>query len=111
MSLSPVQERNYGRLKNEIISEVKSLRLNRASIDALAEQLYDVNKRLVGFEGRPIRLAESQGVVRDDFLKHYLGSEFDPLWLNRVSKLTAKGWKNFVARAGCHHGAECDLTS
>ena len=33
-----------------------------------------------------------------DFLKHYVGSELDPLWLNRVSKLTAKGWKNFVAR-------------
>ena len=52
----------------------------------------------VGFEGRLIRLADGHGVVRDDFLKHYLGSELDPLWLNRVSKLTAKGWKNFVAR-------------
>ena len=98
MSLSLAQERNYGRLKNEIISEVKSLRLNRASIDALVEQLHDINKRLVGFEGRLIRLAEGHGVVRDDFLKNYLGSELDPLWLNRVSKLTAKGWKNFVAR-------------
>jgi RNA polymerase primary sigma factor len=98
MPLSLAQERNYGRLKNEIVSEVKSLRLNRASIDALVEQLHDINKRLVGFEGRLIRLAESHGVVRDDFLKHYLGSELDPLWVNRVSKLTAKGWKNFVAR-------------
>ena len=98
MSLSLAQERKYGRLKNEIIGEVKSLRLNRARIDALVEQLYDINKRLVGFEGRLIRLAEGHGVVRDDFLKHYLGSELDPLWLNRVSKLTAKGWKNFVAR-------------
>ena len=98
MPLSLAQERNYGKLKNQIISEVKSLRLNRASIDALVEQLHDINKRLVGFEGRLIRLAEGHGVVRDDFLKNYLGSELDPLWLNRVSKLTAKGWKNFVAR-------------
>ena len=98
LSLSPAQERSYKKLKNEIISEVKSLRLNRARIDALVEQLYDINKRLVGYEGRLIRLAESHGVVREDFLKNYLGSELDPLWLNRVSKLTAKGWKNFVAR-------------
>jgi RNA polymerase primary sigma factor len=98
MPLSLAQERNYGKLKNQIISEVKSLRLNRASIDALVEQLHDINKRLVGFEGRLFRLAEGHGVVRDDFLKNYLGSELDPLWLNRVSKLTAKGWKNFVAR-------------
>jgi RNA polymerase primary sigma factor len=97
LSLSPAQERKYKKLKKEIIGEVKSLRLNQARIDALVEQLYDVNKRLVGYEGRLMRLAESHGVSRDDFLKAYLGSELDPLWLNRVSKLSAKGWKSLVA--------------
>ena len=97
LSLSPAQERKYKKLKNEIIGEVKSLRLNQARIDALVEQLYDINKRLVGYEGRLMRLAESHGVVREDFLKNYLGSELDPLWLNRVSKLSAKGWKSLVA--------------
>jgi len=96
-SLSPAQERKYKKLKNEIICEVKSLRLNRARIDALIEQLYEINKRLVGCEGRLLRLAESHGIVRENFLSKYLGSELDPLWLNRVSKLSAKGWKNFVA--------------
>jgi RNA polymerase primary sigma factor len=98
LSLSPAQERKYKKLKSEIIGELKSLRLNRARIDALVEQLYDINKRLVGYEGRLMRLAESHGVVREDFLKNYLGSELDPLWLNRVSKLSAKGWKSLVAR-------------
>jgi RNA polymerase primary sigma factor len=102
LSLSPAQERKYKKLKSEIIGEVKSLRLNRARIDALVEQLYDINKRLVGYEGRLMRLAESHGVVREDFLKNYLGSELDPLWLNRVSKLSAKGWKSFVARDKDH---------
>jgi len=97
-SISPAQERKYKKLKNEIIGEVKSLRLNRARIDALVEQLYDINKRLVSNQGQLMRLAESHGVSREDFLKNYLGSELDPLWLNRVSKLSAKGWKNFVAR-------------
>jgi RNA polymerase primary sigma factor len=97
-SLSPAQERKYKKLKNEIIGEVKSLRLNQARIDTLVEQLYDINKRLVGYEGRLMRLAESYGVAREDFLKNYLGSELDPLWLNRVSKLPAKGWKSFVAK-------------
>jgi RNA polymerase primary sigma factor len=77
---------------------LKSLRLNRARIDALVEQLNDINKRLVGNEGRLMRLAESHGVVREDFLKNYLGSELDPLWLNRVSKLSGKGWKSLVAK-------------
>jgi RNA polymerase primary sigma factor len=97
-ALTPSQERKYKKLKDEIISEVKSLRLNQARIDALVEQLYDINKRLVGYEGRLMRLSESHGVARDDFLKNYQGSELDPRWLNRVSKLSAKGWKSLVAK-------------
>ncbi|HYW61788.1 MAG TPA: RNA polymerase sigma factor RpoD, partial [Bradyrhizobium sp.] len=95
-SLSPSQERKYKKLKDEIIVEVKSLRLNQARIDSLVEQLYDINKKLVSFEGRLLRLGDSHGVAREDFLKNYQGSELDPRWLNRVSKLSAKGWKNFV---------------
>ena len=68
-TLSPAQERKYKKLKEEIIEEVKSLRLNQARIDALVEQLYDINKRLVGHEGRLMRLAESHGVAREDFLQ------------------------------------------
>src|SRR4249919_820395 len=97
-SLSPAQERKYKKLKEEIISEVKSLRLNQARIDSLVEQLYDINKRLVSNEGRLMRLAESYGVIREDFLKQYMGGELDPRWLNRVSKLSAKGWKSLVAK-------------
>ncbi len=97
-SLSPAQERKYRKFKEEIIAEVKSLRLNQARIDSLVEQLYDINKRLVGHEGRMMRLAESHGVSREEFLKQYQGSELDPRWLNRVSKLSAKGWKSLVAK-------------
>jgi RNA polymerase primary sigma factor len=96
-TLSPSQERKYKKLKDEIITAVKSLRLNQARIDSLVDQLYEINKRLVGLEGRMMRLAESHGVAREDFLKNYFGSELDPRWLNRVSKLSAKGWKNLVA--------------
>jgi RNA polymerase primary sigma factor len=98
LSLSPAQERRYKNLKKEIIAEVKSLRLNQARIDSLIEQLYDINKKLVSNEGRLMRLAESHGVACEDFLKNYQGSELDPRWLNRVSKLSAKGWKSFVAK-------------
>ncbi len=97
-SLSPAQERKYKKLKDEIVCEVKSLRLNQARIDSLVEQLYDINKRLVGYEGRLMRLSESHGVTREEFLKNYQGSELDPRWLNRVSKLSAKGWKSLVAK-------------
>jgi RNA polymerase primary sigma factor len=96
--LSPAQERKYKKLTGELITEVKSLRLNQARIDALVEQLYDINKRLVSYEGRMMRLAESHGVTREDFLTNYRGSELDPHWLNRASKFAAMGWKSLVAK-------------
>jgi RNA polymerase primary sigma factor len=96
-SLTPAQERKYKKLKEEIVTDVKSLSLNQNRIDALVEQLYDINKRLIGLEGRLMRLGESYRVSREDFLKNYQGSELDPKWLLRVSKLGTRGWKDFVA--------------
>jgi RNA polymerase primary sigma factor len=97
-TLSPAQERKYRELKNEIVAAVKSLRLKGARIDALVAQLYDINRRLVSHETRLLRLAESHGVAREDFLKNYFGSELDHLWINRVSKFTRPGWKSLVAQ-------------
>jgi RNA polymerase primary sigma factor len=101
-TLTPAQERKYKKLKEEIINDVKSLSLNANRIEALVEQLYDINKRLVGLEGRLMRLAESFGVSREEFLKHYQGSELDPKWVLRVSKLGGKGWKELVANGKDH---------
>jgi RNA polymerase primary sigma factor len=97
--LTPAQERKYRALKADIVASVKSLSLNNNRIEALVEQLYDINKRLISHEGRLMRLAESHGVAREEFLKHYQGWELDPKWVLRVSKLGGKGWKDFVARA------------
>src|SRR5580698_5396947 len=97
-TLSPAQERKSKKLKEEIIQEVKSLRLNQAKIVGLVEILYGIYKQLVSHEGRLMRLSESHGVIREDFLRNYQGQELNPQWLNRVSKLSAKGWKSFVSR-------------
>ncbi|MEJ2125314.1 MAG: RNA polymerase sigma factor RpoD [Alphaproteobacteria bacterium] len=96
--LTPAQEKRYKKIKAEIVTEVKSLSLNQNRIESLVKQLYDINKRLIGFEGRLLRLAESHKVKRDDFLKQYQGSELDPNWADRVMGLKAKGWKSFVER-------------
>jgi RNA polymerase primary sigma factor len=98
-TLTPSQERKYKTLKKEIVVDVKSLSLNSNRIEALVEQLYDINKRLIGLETKLLRLAEGSGVTREDFLKNYQNSELDPKWLLRVSKLGGRGWKDFVAKA------------
>jgi RNA polymerase primary sigma factor len=97
-TLSPSQERRLKKLKEDLVADVKSLSLNANRIESLVEQLYDINKKLIGLEGRLMRLAESFGVERGDFLKNYQGAELDPKWILRVSKFSAKGWKEFVAR-------------
>ncbi|ACI55969.1 RNA polymerase primary sigma factor [Rhizobium leguminosarum] len=95
-TLSSAQERRYKELKDELIKAVKSLSLNQNRIDALVEQLYDINKRLVSNEGRLLRLAESYGVKRDSFLEQYQGAELDPNWMKSIGNLAARGWKEFA---------------
>jgi RNA polymerase primary sigma factor len=94
--LSPSQDKKLKELKDQLIKAVKSLSLNNARIEALVEQLYDINKRLVQNEGKLLRLAESYGVRRDEFLREYQGSELDTNWLTRVGELTTRGWKEFA---------------
>jgi len=95
-SLSSGQEKRYKLLKDEIVAEIKSLSLNANRIESLVETLYDINKKLLGYEGRLLRLAESYGVVREDFLGEYQGNELDPNWLRRVGRLKKKGWIDFI---------------
>ncbi|MDX8447714.1 RNA polymerase sigma factor RpoD [Mesorhizobium captivum] len=95
-TLSPSQDRRLKELKDQLIKAVKSLSLNTARIEALVEQLYDINKRLVQNEGKLLRLAESYGVRREEFLREYQGSELDPNWTRSIANLTSRGWKEFT---------------
>ncbi|MEQ1754537.1 MAG: RNA polymerase sigma factor RpoD [Micropepsaceae bacterium] len=94
--LSTSQDRRFKKLKNDTVDLVKSLRLNNARIEALVEQMYSINKRLVMLESRLMRLAEAHGVGREDFLKEYENEELDPNWIKRVGRLTRRGWKEFA---------------
>jgi RNA polymerase primary sigma factor len=94
--LSTGQERRFKKLRNETMGLVKSLKLNNNRIEALVDQMYGINKRLVGLEGKLLRLAESHGVERAEFLKQYFGNELDPNWARRVGRLSGVGWHDFV---------------
>ncbi len=95
-TLSTSQERRYKKLREEIIVHVKSLALNNNRIEALVEQLYDINKRLLSLEGRLMRMADGSGVPREEFLKQYRGQELDPGWMRRVGRLSKNNWHDFI---------------
>jgi RNA polymerase primary sigma factor len=89
------QQKAYEKLHDEIVLDVKSLSLNNNRIESLVEQLYSINKRLIGLEGRLMRLADSYGVARQVFIDEYYGNELDQTWLDRMST-NGKKWTQFV---------------
>ena len=94
--LTPKDQEKYDATQNGIIENLKTMHLNNARIEALVEQLYEINKRLMGLEGKLMRLADAHGVPRRDFLECYLGHELDPDWQADV-KDRSKKWEKFVA--------------
>ena len=95
-SISRPQERRYEKLKRELVDLMEGVHLNNNCIEALVDQLYGTNRRLIGLEGRLLRLAESYAVRRESFLKQYMCNELDPNWLRRVRRLKEKGWSEFA---------------
>ena len=89
-------EKRHQKLKQELVELTESVHLNNNRIDQLVQHLYGLNRRLIGLEGRLLRLAESYKIPREDFLKHYQAHELDPNWLRRVSRLKGKGWAKFA---------------
>jgi len=95
--LSNSQERRFKKLRNETVDLVKNLKLNNNRIEALVDQMYGINRRLISLEGRLLRLAEAHGVAREDYLREHVGHELDPNWTRRVGRLSRPGWRDFVA--------------
>jgi len=91
------QLEEFEEIGERIIERINSLQLNNARIEALVEQLYAINKRFISLEGRLMRLADGNGVPRQEFLKTYLGSELNPAWVEEISE-KGGAWERFVKR-------------
>ena len=97
--LTDADRSEYDTLALAITQHLKTLRLNNNRIEALVEQLYAINTRLVGLEGRLLRLAESYGISRPEFLRAYFSSELDPDWIDKVKALGVR-WTKFGENEG-----------
>ncbi|HUF85770.1 MAG TPA: RNA polymerase sigma factor RpoD [Thermohalobaculum sp.] len=92
------QERNYQRLRKEVVEKVNSLHLHNNRIEALVDQLYGINRRLMTLEGQLMKLADQYKVNRREFIEHYRGSELDPNWIEQMAHLPGKNWGRLVER-------------
>ena len=93
--LSDKDRKAYEAAGAVIVGKLKTLKLNNNRIEALVDQLYAINRRLVALEGRLLRLADSYGISRSEFLKAYFGAELHPGWSDQVKQLGVR-WTKFA---------------
>ena len=99
-SIKPAVEKKYVQVKKELVELMSSIHLNAVRIEQLVEQLNDLNKRLMGLEGKLLRYALACKIKREDFLEAYQKSELDPNWVENVSHKKDKHWQEFVIKYG-----------
>jgi RNA polymerase primary sigma factor len=92
------QEREYQRLRGEIVELVNSLHLHNNRIEALVDQLYGINRKIMTLDGAMVKLADQARISRQEFIAEYKGAELEPGWLDRVGRLRSRGWDQLVNR-------------
>ena len=92
-SFSSNQELEYQRLRSELVILVNSLHLHNNRIEALIDQLYGLNRKIMGIDSTMVKLADQARINRREFIAEYKGSELDPDWLERIKKKTSRGWE------------------
>ncbi|TVR97944.1 MAG: RNA polymerase sigma factor RpoD [Rhodospirillales bacterium] len=103
-SIKPAAERRYEKLRRTLVGLMEDVRLNNARIEYLVDQLYQTNRKVLGLEGKLLRLATECRVPREEFLERYMGNELAPDWLATVGIPQSKSWQRFVER----HGGEVE---
>ena len=99
-TIKPTMEKKYSQIKKELVELMSSIHLNSSRIEQLVEQLNELNKRLMGLEGKLLRYALACKIKREDFLAEYQQSELSPNWLENVSRKKDKHWQEFVTKYG-----------
>ena len=86
-------EKRYQAVRNELVGLVERIHMNNQRIEELVEQFKELNKLLLGLEGKLMRLALDCGVDRKEYLAHYRGAELDPGWMDQMAQRNTPGWQ------------------
>jgi len=98
-NFSDSQEKHYQDLRSEIVELVNELHLHNNRIEALIDQLYGINRRIMQIDGSIVKLADQARINRRDFIEEYRGYELDPNWLDRMAEKTGRGWQMFIEKS------------
>ncbi|MCF2904545.1 RNA polymerase sigma factor RpoD [Octadecabacter sp. CECT 8868] len=98
-SFSGKEEKKYQKLRSEIVELVNSLHLHNNRIEALIDQLYGINRRIMQIDSNMVKLADQARINRREFVDAYKGRELDPTWLDEMGQKSGRGWQMLIERS------------
>jgi len=98
-SFTSADEAGYQKLRSEIVELVNELHLHNNRIEALIDQLYGINRKIMSIDSAMVKLADQARINRREFIDEYRGYELDPNWLDRMAEKAGRGWQTFVERS------------
>jgi RNA polymerase primary sigma factor len=98
-TFNEADEAEYQKLRSEIVELVNGLHLHNNRIEALIDQLYGINRRIMAIDSAMVKLADQARINRREFIDEYRGHELDPNWLERMGEKSGRGWQMFIERS------------
>ncbi len=92
-------ETAYQKLRSEIVVLVNELHLHNNRIEALIDQLYGINRKIMQIDSAMVKLADAARINRREFIDEYRGYELDPTWLDRMAAKSGRGWQALVEKS------------
>jgi len=98
-SFSKTDEDAYQKLRSEIVLLVNELHLHNNRIEALIDQLYGINRKIMQLDSGMVKLADAARINRREFIDEYRGYELDPQWLDRMAAKAGRGWQALIEKS------------
>jgi RNA polymerase primary sigma factor len=98
-SFSAAEEAEYQKLRSEIVELVNELHLHNNRIEALIDQLYGINRRVMQIDSNMVKLADQARINRREFIEEYRGRELDPNWLDDMAQKPGRGWQTLIEKS------------
>ena len=98
-SFTRADETAYQKLRSEIVLLVNELHLHNNRIEALIDQLYGINRKIMSIDSGMVKLADQARINRREFIDEYRGYELDPTWAERMAAKSGRGWQALMERS------------
>ncbi|MBW6507053.1 MAG: RNA polymerase sigma factor RpoD [Rhodobacteraceae bacterium] len=98
-TFSKSDEAAYQKLRSEIVVFVNELHLHNNRIEALIDQLYGINRKIMAIDSGMVKLADAARINRREFIDEYRNYELDPTWLERMAAKSGRGWQALVEKS------------